>query len=158
MESYSGLIFTICYSMSGDYFEAEDLAQDTFISAFRNLESFDGTNMKAWITTIAANKCRDYLKNSARRTTPSPTEAFLELKDSGPLPEDGLLKEDSEKRMKDICGKLKEPYKSIAIKHFCQNRSAEEIAWETQKSIRTIQTQIYRTKSILKARWKEEYR
>lgn len=39
MESYSGLIFTICYSMTGDYFEAEDLAQDTFISAFRNLES-----------------------------------------------------------------------------------------------------------------------
>ncbi|MEI8216314.1 MAG: sigma-70 family RNA polymerase sigma factor [Eubacteriales bacterium] len=158
MESYSGLIFTICYSMTRDHFEAEDLAQDTFISAYRNLENFDGINMKAWLTTIAANKCRDYLKNSSRKTTPSPDESFLELKDTGPLPEESLLRKDSEKRLVNICRKLKEPYRSIAMQHFWQNKSAEEIAKESQKSIRTIQTQIYRTKALLRTLWKEEYR
>lgn len=158
MESYSGLIFTICYSMTRDRFEAEDLAQDTFISAYKNFENFDGNNMKAWLTTIAANKCRDYLKNSARRSIPSPDESFLELKDREPLPEENLLREDSERRMIKICKKLKEPYQSIALQHFWQNKSAEDIAKENQKSIRTIQTQIYRTKALLRTLWKEEYK
>jgi RNA polymerase sigma-70 factor (ECF subfamily) len=158
MESYSGLIFTICYSMTRDHFEAEDLAQDTFISAYKNLEHFDGNNMKAWLTTIAANKCRDYLKNSSRRSIPSPDESFLELKDKESLPEEILLREDSEMRMSNICSKLKEPYKSIAMQYFLKNKSAEEIAIETQKNIRTIQTQIYRTKALLRTLWKEEYK
>jgi RNA polymerase sigma-70 factor (ECF subfamily) len=32
IEEYGRLILTICNSMTGDYFEAEDLAQDTFLS------------------------------------------------------------------------------------------------------------------------------
>jgi RNA polymerase sigma-70 factor (ECF subfamily) len=158
MERYSGLIFTICYSMTRDHFEAEDLAQDTFIAAYRNLDRFDGNNMKAWLTTIAANKCRDYLKNAARRSIPSPTEAFLALKDKDALPEERLLKSEAEERLITICEKLKEPYKTIAIMHFCQNKSAEEISQAGKKSVRTIQTQIYRAKAILRTRWKEEYR
>ncbi len=157
IEQYSRLILTICYSMTRDRFDAEDLAQETFIAAYRNLDDFDGRNIKAWLTTIAANKCRDYLKSAARRITPAAGENFEEMRDDSALPEDMLLRDDSERRMRALCGKLKEPYQTTACRHFCDNRSAGEISAETGRNIKTVQTHIYRAKAMLRELWKEEY-
>ena len=60
VKQYERLIITICLSFTKNYFDAEDLTQQTFLSAYQNYESFDGNNIKAWLTTIVANKCRDY--------------------------------------------------------------------------------------------------
>lgn len=65
---YERLILTICFSFTKNYFDAENLAQETFLSAYRNINKFEGNNLKAWLTTIASNKCRDYLKSSWRKT------------------------------------------------------------------------------------------
>ena len=47
MDRYQNLILSVCYKMTGDYFAAQDLTQETFLSAYRNLERFDGGNEKA---------------------------------------------------------------------------------------------------------------
>ena len=70
IDSYQNLIFSICYKMTSDYFASEDLAQETFLSAYKHLGSFDGRYEKAWLCTIAANKCRDYLQSAGRRSIP----------------------------------------------------------------------------------------
>lgn len=45
----------VARSMSRDDAEAEDLAQDTLVKAFRALDSFDGRHPKAWLARIARN-------------------------------------------------------------------------------------------------------
>ena len=157
IEQYGRLILTICNSMTGDYYEAEDLAQDTYVSAYRNLDSFDGTNLKAWLVKIATNKCRDYLKSAARRSSPAPQETFELVADAAQIPEVEVLERDTEKRLKDFCESLKEPYRSIAISYFCEHMNAQEISQATGKNLKTTQTQIYRTKAMLRAVWKEEF-
>lgn len=67
IRQYQNLIYSICYRLTGDYFDAEDLAQDTFLSAYKNLDHFDGANERAWLCRIATNKCIDYLKRAGRR-------------------------------------------------------------------------------------------
>lgn len=47
MTEYQNLIYSICYRLTGDYFDSEDLAQDTFLSAYRHYKDFDGQNEKA---------------------------------------------------------------------------------------------------------------
>ena len=47
--------------MTADYFAAEDLAQETFLSAYEHFRNFDGSNPKAWLCRIATNKCIDYI-------------------------------------------------------------------------------------------------
>ena len=43
MDTYQNLIFSICYKMTGNYFDAEDLTQDTFLAAYKSLDTFDGS-------------------------------------------------------------------------------------------------------------------
>ena len=79
IESYGKLVFSICYKMTSDYFAAEDLTQETFLSVYGNLDAFGGENEKAWICKIASNKCLDYLKKAERRSIPTEKEYFLEM-------------------------------------------------------------------------------
>ena len=62
MEQYEKLIFSICYRMLGDYFDAQDMTQETFLTYYRVLDRFDGQNEKAFLTKIATNKCFYFLK------------------------------------------------------------------------------------------------
>ena len=41
MDGYSKLVFSICYRLTNDYFTAEDLTQETFLSAYSSLDRFE---------------------------------------------------------------------------------------------------------------------
>lgn len=156
IKQYERLIITICLSFTKNYFDAEDLAQQTFLTAYTNLGKFDGGNFKAWLTTIASNKCRDYLKSPARTTGSLCQEDYEYLEDKSDLPEDTLVKKNTSERIYNLCEKLKEPYKTIAIKYFCHDVKLSDMAKDTGQSLKTLQTQLYRSKKLLKALWKEE--
>ena len=70
VDTYQNLVFSVCYKVTRDYFAAEDLAQETFLSAYKNLDGFEGGNEKAWLCRIATNKGIDYLRGSGRRAVP----------------------------------------------------------------------------------------
>lgn len=155
MHDYSCLIFTICYSMTHDYFEAEDLAQETFLAAARNLDRFHGDNLKPWLTTIAANKCRDYLKSAARRISPS-EDSTLEALGHVPSPEYEVENRNVAETLYQLCNSLKEPYREVAVRHFCRQESAADIADTLNVNPKTIQTRLYRARAMLKIKWKED--
>jgi RNA polymerase sigma-70 factor (ECF subfamily) len=45
---------------------------------------------------------------------------------------------------------LKSPYKEVAYAHFCKELSVPEIAQQTGKNPKTVQTQLYRARAMLK--------
>ena len=67
-----------CYRMTGDVDSAADLAQEVFLKAFQNLDSFRGqSKFTTWLYSIARNRCMDALRS--RAATPlSAGEAVLE--------------------------------------------------------------------------------
>ena len=76
LEQYERLIFSICYRMVGDYFDAQDVTQETFLTYYKVLERFNGQNEKAFLTKIATNKCLDFLKQKRRKEMPSEDEVL----------------------------------------------------------------------------------
>ena len=48
IDQYQNLIYSICLQLTKDYFDAQDLTQETFLSAYKNLAYFDGRNAKAF--------------------------------------------------------------------------------------------------------------
>lgn len=153
---YKGLIITICLSMTKNYFDAEDLAQETFLSAYRNFGKFNGENPKAWLAKIAVNKCRDYLKSPACQNLYLSDDDIAFIADSDITPEEQAEKNSSEFMVKRLCERLKEPYRNVARCYFCEGKKLSEMAKETGQSLRTLETQLYRSKKLLKALWKEE--
>ena len=62
--------------MLGNRAQAEDVAQDTFISAYRSLNRFRGGNLRSWLLRIAANGSRDVLRRRQRRPENSLDESL----------------------------------------------------------------------------------
>lgn len=157
IKQYERLIITICLSFTKNYFDAEDLAQQTFLSAYVNYSKFDGVNFKAWLTTIATNKCKDFLKSPSRAIDNLTDEDYECLKDTGETPEDTFLKKHSKEKIFSLCTKLKEPYKTVAVNYFCEDIKLSDMAKDTGQSLKTLQTHLYRSKKLLKVLWKEEF-
>jgi RNA polymerase sigma-70 factor (TIGR02960 family) len=65
-----------CYRMVGNFEEAEDLVQETFLRAWRARERFSG-NLRAWLYKIATNTCLDALRRHKRRTPAQDTPAEI---------------------------------------------------------------------------------
>ncbi len=136
--------------MTGNQFDAEDLTQETFLSIYKNLATFQRDYEKAWVCKIATNKGLDFLKSAKRRSEPKEDTYFEELKDNKASPEEAYLQRESKEYVYAICQSLKSPYKEVATEHFYMEKTAKEIAQESKKGIKTVQTQIYRAKAMIK--------
>ena len=91
------------------------------------------------------------LKAAGRRTIPTEDTYFEQLHDKEFSPEEAFLDKDFKDRIRHLCSALKSPYREVAIEHFCEEKTAAEIAKAQNKNIKTVQTQIYRSRSMLKA-------
>ncbi len=68
---FQGQVFGLCYRMVRQRQDAEDMVQETFNRALRNLKSWDATrDFEPWLLAIAGNRCRTLLAKRMRKPTP----------------------------------------------------------------------------------------
>ena len=157
IDHYQNLVYSICLKSVGNPFDAEDLTQEVFLSAYKNLSRFDGTYEKAWLGKITVRKCLYFLKSSGRKTMPADDTCFSQLPDKNPSPEDTCLANDANCHIRHLCSQLRSPYREVAVLHFCDELSVVEIARRNGKNPKTIQTQLYRAKAMLKQLLEDEH-
>ena len=156
MAKYKNLVFSLCIKMTGDYFAAEDITQEAFISAYEHLSDFDGKNEKAWLCRIASNKCVDYLKAAERRTAPT-EDAQMPVKDgTREGPEEEVSKRDVINRVEEKCNDLPNGYANIANMYFIKGLKAAEISEKLGIPLKTTQTKIYRAREMLRKNIRKE--
>ncbi len=67
---YGDKVFSLIYRMLGNRHEAEDVAQEVFITVFKTVDSFRGeAKFSTWLLRIAANQSKNRIKYLARRPT-----------------------------------------------------------------------------------------
>ncbi|MFQ5638291.1 MAG: RNA polymerase sigma factor [bacterium] len=68
-ETHKNIIFFHCLKMIGNKEDAKDLASETFIRAFKNMDRFEiGSPFSPWLCRIATNLCIDFLRKKSRYT------------------------------------------------------------------------------------------
>lgn len=156
LNQYEKLIFSICYRMTNNYFDAQDLTQETFLTYFKVLPQFDGQNEKGFLSKIATNKCLDYLRRSQYRAVPSEQEILENNASTVPPPEEELMDKMIQQQLLTLCQSLKPPYDEVAEAYYCQGQTASQIAQSKGKKLKTIQTQIGRAKKMLQKLYRKE--
>lgn len=149
MNRYEKLVFSICYKITGDYFTAEDLAQETFLTAYQKYETFDGENEKAWLCRIATNKSIDYIRSAGYRMIPTQDDFFAMVTEQKESPEEQCIEQEIKDKFCEYCHRLKPPYDEIAREYYLEEMTAVQIAQKKQMKVKSVQTQIYRARSML---------
>lgn len=80
---YSKAMFNICYRITNDRDDAEDVLQESFVSAFKNLSSYNGTaSFGAWLKRIVINKSLNFIKKNTVEVVPIEDHDRYEIADT----------------------------------------------------------------------------
>lgn len=155
---YKDRIFRYITSFVYDREEARDLAQETFVKAFRYLASYDPARpFSSWLFRIARNTAIDYIKSVKRR--PDRVTVTGELGDGDedrsaaakPLSvEERVEKREMNRLILQAVKKLPEVYRSSMMLRYYGNCSYQEIADTLEVPIGTVKFRLNKGKWLLK--------
>ena len=145
-------ILRMVYYRVRPHAEAEDLTQDIFLKAFRNISSLrEATRFKSWLYRIAVNRVRDFHRRQRLRTLFSSDAAFNEADQAEKSQEredpealSQVLKAEFWHQISLILKKLSSMEKEVFMLRFFDHLSINEIAGVLKKSESTIKTHLYR--------------
>ena len=149
---YSSYVYGICLNFTKNPADAENLTQETFISAYTHPPLEDERLYKAYLGKIAVNKCKDHLKSAYMRRVrlDSESKAIFQKQSVSGLPEKSLMEKESLRNIKHEILSLKEPYRMVAILYFLKEKSVSEISGILGRPPNTVSTQLFRARNILK--------
>jgi RNA polymerase sigma-70 factor, ECF subfamily len=86
VQSYHGLVYSLCYSFTRASADAEDLTQDVFVKIYSNLCSYDSErgDLGGWITAVTRNQLVDYFRRTRLQRATDSLDAGWE--EPGALP------------------------------------------------------------------------
>ena len=153
VDAYKGAIFNLAFRMTDSYQDADDLSQETFIRAYRNLRQFDPRKrFFTWIYTIGLNLIRNHLKKHGREMTRetaarSSSEAGI---DQGAQAERDMMQAQEIRRLEIGLQKLPADLREAVVLRFYQELSFEELATISDASLSAVKMRVYRGLDQLK--------
>lgn len=151
VERESAAVVRACYRVLGDMHEAEDVAQETFVTAYRSLATWRGDGpFGAWLARIAV---RLAVRQASRRKAVAWARSGaaagadrLALIPAGARmqPEQAALRAERASATRRALAGLDEPYREVVALRFFGERSLEEIATLTGRPLGTVKTHLRR--------------
>lgn len=151
---YQKPVFRLARACVGEPDEALDLVQETFVAAHQALPRYDGQRaMKAWLSTIAINKCRDWArKRTVRRffSFAAPIDGRAEaVVDDRVAVDDGAADRQELDRVTGAISTLPMNLKEALVLRTIEGLSQAETAEVLGISQKAVETRLYRARSRL---------
>lgn len=144
MEPYRRELVAYCYRMAGSLSEAEDLAQESFVRAFRGYDGFEGrATPRAWLYRIAHNLCL----NHVQRRPPS-WESFENL-DSSRSPQTAVDGESVEEQREDVRLGFVALARSLPPRQRAALVLRDVLGWSAEETARILETTVPAVKNAL---------
>lgn len=148
-EQHHRFIYKFIYAMLGEHSLAEELTQETFLGAYKNLHSLrSDAALKTWLCSIAKNTV--YKSFRSRRKEGKQSEEEVEtlnlLDDKNPSPDEQFLSKELNFVIGEALKKLDEDKRLVFILKEIQQLSYNEIAEITGDTIAKLKTDLFRAK------------
>ena len=112
VSQYERLVYTVCFQLVRDAAAAEDLTQETFLSAWLHRDGIPQGYERQWLGRIAANKAKDHLQSAWTRHSVLPGDEAIPP-DLAPAAEELALRRSGEAEIRAAVEDLKEPYRMV---------------------------------------------
>jgi RNA polymerase sigma-70 factor, ECF subfamily len=151
---HQGRVHGMALRTTGTPEDAEDLAQDVFLSVYRGLAGFKGdAQFTTWLYRIAWNRCADWLRRNrkpGRRTVP--LEEADDVVDGRTDPSAETVGRDDHRRLRRAIDGLDEHYRSVIELAGVQGMSYAEVGTVLGLPVKTVETRLYRARRLLRER------
>ena len=154
-DRYSRPVLGFIFDMVGERSLAEDLAQETFVRAYRGLEGLrEEARLSTWLFAIAKNVAREHLRTRRRDAgnVEIDGEESFELHDRKPTPAGELLDKELNGVIRRALMRLDEDKRLVFTLKVLQQRSYEEIAEITGFSVGKLKTDLHRARAEMRRR------
>jgi RNA polymerase sigma-70 factor, ECF subfamily len=154
-DRYIRPVISFIYDMIGQRDLAEELAQETFVRAYKGIPSLrDDTKLSTWLFGIAKNVARESLRSRVRDNNKVDIEndSVMELSDKEVLPDGRLLGKELNRVIHDALSMLDEDRREVFTLKVFHQRSYEEIAEITGFSIPKLKTDLHRARAEMRRR------
>ncbi len=161
VEENYGQVYNLALRMLGDPQEAEDVLQETFLSAYKALPSFEGrSSLSTWLYRIASNASLMRLRRKQPDTISVDEPLTLDAGNSLPrqlvdwsnLPEEELLSSESRQAMDEAVSELPEPLRIVFVLRDLQGLSTAETGEVLGLSEGAVKTRLHRARLWLRER------
>jgi len=157
-ERYTRPVISFIFYMVGRRALAEELAQETFLRAFRNLGTLrDEAKLSTWLFGIARNVAREELRTRGREPQACvelDDPAAAGLRDVQPSPSSRLYGKELGAAVGAALGALDEDKRTVFVLKFYHGRSYEEIAAVTGFSHAKVRNDLHRARAEMRRRLK----
>jgi RNA polymerase sigma-70 factor (ECF subfamily) len=160
IQRFQERIYATVYHMTANHEDANDLAQETFIKAYKALKSFKGdSSFYTWIYRIAVNKTINFLKQRRNRTHMSLNDVDFNLEHDPDMvalvshntPLRNAKLSELQEKLNAALLKLSEVHRMVVVLHDVQGMPHEEIGKIMDCNVGTVRSRLFYARQQLQA-------
>jgi RNA polymerase sigma factor (sigma-70 family) len=160
VDRYQSYIFTLAYRLMQSREDAEEVAQDVFVKAYRSLADFKGgSKFSTWLYTIAHNTSITYLRKKKQKILAIDDEAtFTQLENQESDFKANQVEDKSKKAMVNRAIEMLAPDDAQIITLFYKgDQSLDEIASVMGMETNTVKVRLFRARQKLKEKMEKYF-
>lgn len=149
---YQSLLCSLAFSATGSLARSEDLAQETFVAAWKQLPALrEPGKLRAWLCGIA----RHVISNAQRRAGREPSHLAESLELSGeiaaaePSPPEQAVRREEEALLWQALANIPETYREPLVLFYREHRSTENVARELDLTEEAVRQRLSRGRALL---------
>ena len=154
VEAHQDAVFSVVLRMTRNRATAEDVTQDTFISAFRSIRSYRGGIFRAWLLRIARNAALDHFRRTKRRDESSLDADIIRFSDTvespNPGPEAVAVNSELAAAIAGCLGCLNDDQRMALVMIDIEGYQYEETAQSMGVSIGTVKSRLNRARARMR--------
>lgn len=161
--AHSHQIFHFCYHLTGNRMDAEDLFQDTFLTAWEKRDVLrnqaSDSQIKNYLLGITTHLWKNHQRKRLRRNRIAPSDdredALAEAVSTEQGPEGSLLQKEILRELRKRVEALPDRFRLVIVMHYAGEMSTEEIAVQLGISAATVRSRLSRARKKLLKELKE---
>ena len=153
VERYEKQIFALAYRLGGDYDEARDMAQESFLRVYQELSRYDANRrFFPWLYRVAHNTCINLMHRRPKETTPLDNIIDLRIDEMDREANPGVSYEQQElgHAINQALQALPENYRLPLVMKYLEGMSYQQISDQLDLPVSTIETRLFRGRKMLK--------